>query len=91
MILEVLLDAVIDTLKLLPFLFLTYLLMEYLESRTGEKSADALGRMGKIGPLFGGAVGVVPQCGPFSCPLQMKCFPFLFRRQLHLRRSSGSF
>lgn len=63
MILDVLLDAVIDTLKLLPFLFLTYLLMEYLESRTADKSADALGRMGKIGPLFGGAVGVVPQCG----------------------------
>ncbi|MBQ2627289.1 MAG: arsenic efflux protein, partial [Eubacterium sp.] len=63
MILDVLLDAVIDTLKPLPFLFLTYLLMEYLESRTADKSADALGRMGKIGPLFGGAVGVVPQCG----------------------------
>ena len=39
MILDVLLDAVIDTLKLLPFLFLTYLLMEYLESRTDENPA----------------------------------------------------
>ncbi|MBR2189262.1 MAG: arsenic efflux protein [Eubacterium sp.] len=63
MVLDVLLDAVIDTVKLLPFLFLTYLLMEYLEHKTGDKSAQALRRMGHLGPLFGGAVGVVPQCG----------------------------
>lgn len=60
---EALTDAAFDTLKLLPFLFLTYLLMEYLESRTEEKTAGALRRVGRLGPLFGGAVGVIPQCG----------------------------
>lgn len=60
---DALTDAVLDTVKLLPFLFLTYLLMEYLESRTGEKTERALSNMGRFGPLFGGAVGVIPQCG----------------------------
>lgn len=63
MVFDVLLDAVIDTVKLIPFLLLTYLLMEYLEQKTADRSAEALGKMGKIGPLFGGAVGIVPQCG----------------------------
>lgn len=63
MFLGALLDAVIDTLKLLPFLFITYLFMEYLESRTEDASTNALRKMGRLGPLFGGAVGVVPQCG----------------------------
>ncbi len=60
---DALADAVIDTLKLLPFLFLTYLLMEYLEDRTEEKTAESLKKVGRMGPLFGGAVGVIPQCG----------------------------
>lgn len=63
MLTDVLADAVLDTLKLLPFLFLTYLLMEYLESRTEEKTANALRKVGRWGPVFGGAVGIIPQCG----------------------------
>ena len=63
MLRDVLADAVLDTLKLLPFLFLTYLLMEYLESRTEEKTANALRKVGRWGPVFGGAVGIIPQCG----------------------------
>ncbi len=62
-IIDALADAAIDTVKLLPFLFLTYLLMEYLEDRTEEKTGNALKKVGRIGPLFGGAVGVIPQCG----------------------------
>ena len=56
-------DAVVDTVKLIPFLFITYLIMEYLESRTSDKSAALLARTGRFGPLFGASVGVVPQCG----------------------------
>ena len=63
MVLDALLDAVIDTAKLLPFLFLTYLFMEWLERRTEARSAEGLRRVGRFGPLFGGVVGVVPQCG----------------------------
>ena len=63
MFLSVLWEAVIDTLKLLPFLFLTYLVMEYIEHKTKESSKSLLGKAGRIGPLLGGLVGAVPQCG----------------------------
>lgn len=52
-----------DTVKLIPFLFLTYLAMEYLENRAGQKTVTILSRTGKKGPLIGGILGVVPQCG----------------------------
>ena len=55
--------AALDTLKLLPFLFLTYLLMEILEQMAGDKAEAAVRRAGKWGPLMGGALGAVPQCG----------------------------
>ena len=61
--LDVLLDAVIDTLKLLPFLFLSYLLMEFLEHNSSDKARNLLRRSGQIGPLVGSALGVIPQCG----------------------------
>ena len=48
---------------LLPFLFLTYLLMEFLEHKTGERAEAAISRAGRVGPLFGGLLGAVPQCG----------------------------
>lgn len=60
---DVLADAVIDTVKLIPFLFLTYLLMEWLEEKTGEKAVSMIRRNGKWGPVIGAALGVVPQCG----------------------------
>ncbi len=56
-------DALLDTLKLLPFLFLSYLLMEYLEHRSGDATQNWLRRAGRIGPLLGGSLGVLPQCG----------------------------
>ena len=56
-------DAGIDTLKLLPFLFLTYVIMEWLERSTGEKQERMLKKAGAMGPLFGGLAGIVPQCG----------------------------
>lgn len=60
---DVILDTLLDAAKLLPFLFLTYLLMEYLEHRSGDATGRLLGRSGRIGPLIGGLLGVVPQCG----------------------------
>lgn len=60
---DVCLDALKDTARLVSFLFLTYLLMEYLEHRTGEKSKAAIEKAGKFGPLIGGIVGAFPQCG----------------------------
>lgn len=52
-----------DTLKLLPFLFLTYLLMEILEHKAGDGLKNAIARAGRLGPLVGALLGLVPQCG----------------------------
>ncbi len=60
---EILWHTLLDTLKLLPFLFLTYLLMEFLEHKSGNAAENWLRRSGKIGPLIGGAFGILPQCG----------------------------
>ena len=60
---DVLQDAVLDTLYLLPFLFVTYLLMEWLEHMTGARTQEAIRRAGKAGPAIGALLGVVPQCG----------------------------
>lgn len=48
---DILLDAGIDTLKLIPFLFITYLIMEYLEHKLSDKSKEKIKKSGKFGPL----------------------------------------
>lgn len=60
---EILLHTLLDTVKLIPFLFLTYLLMEFLEHKAGNAAENLLRRSGKVGPLLGGALGILPQCG----------------------------
>lgn len=60
---DIILDALLDTARLIPFLFLTYLAMEYLEHKTGSKTRAAIERAGKWGPLAGGMLGAFPQCG----------------------------
>lgn len=61
--LDVLLDTVIDCLKMLPILFLAYLLMEFLEQKAGEKINRAVVKVGYAGPVLGSALGIIPQCG----------------------------
>ena len=61
--LDVLLDTLLDTLKLLPFLFLAYLFMEFLEHKSGGAAERWLRRSGKVGPLVGAGLGILPQCG----------------------------
>ena len=61
--LDALLDAVIDSLKILPFLFLTYLAMEYLESHTEDRVHSLVKQAGWMGPFWGSLLGAVPQCG----------------------------
>lgn len=60
---DAILDAVFDSLKILPFLFVTYLIMEYLESHTEDRVRDLVKRAGWMGPFWGGLLGAVPQCG----------------------------
>ena len=61
--LDILADATIDTLKLVPFLLATYIAMEWLEHKTGTKTQEAVRKAGSAGPIIGAALGVVPQCG----------------------------
>lgn len=63
LVVDILLDAFKDTIILVPFLWVTYLVMEALESAAGQRAARAVQKAGAAGPLIGGLLGVVPQCG----------------------------
>ncbi len=52
-----------ESINLLPLLFITYLIMEIMEHRTGKAAEDQIRRAGKFGPVWGGILGIVPQCG----------------------------
>ena len=63
MITDALMDAIIDTVKLIPFLLVTYMAMEYMEHKTEKNTTAMLEKAGRFGPLIGGAAGMLPQCG----------------------------
>ncbi|MBE6040060.1 MAG: hypothetical protein E7219_03745 [Clostridiales bacterium] len=64
---EIFIDSLMDTIKdtatLLPFLFVTYLAMEWLERRTEDQSVALLSSVGRFGHLLGAGIGLIPQCG----------------------------
>ena len=60
---EIIEETLIDSIKLLPFLFITYLIMEYIEHKTSKKSKEIIKKSGKFGPAIGSILGVFPQCG----------------------------
>ena len=60
---HVLWHALLDTLTVLPFLFLTYLLMEFLEHHAGDRAMAIIKRAGRGGPAIGAVLGLLPQCG----------------------------
>lgn len=62
-IIDTLMDTVIDCLRILPFLFIAYLIMEYIEHKISDKTRNTIKKSGKFGPILGGALGLVPQCG----------------------------
>ena len=55
--------TLIDTIKLVPFLFITYIIMELIEHYAGEKTENVIKKSGKFGPVLGAILGVIPQCG----------------------------
>ena len=61
--LDLIIDVLLDSLKVLPFLFGAYLLIELLETVSEEKTVALVHKAGKWGPVFGGTLGVIPQCG----------------------------
>ena len=60
---KILIDALLDTLKLAPFLYLMFVLMEFIEHKASKKTLNMLARSGRISPLVGALCGAVPQCG----------------------------
>ncbi len=62
-LIEALEHALLDTLKMLPFLAVAFLILEYIEAKLEEKSSSVIQKAGKAGPLAGGLMGLVPQCG----------------------------
>ncbi len=60
---EIIIDALIDSALMIPFLLAIYIGIEYLEIRFGGKIRDKVQRVGKAGPALGSVFGVVPQCG----------------------------
>ena len=63
MLVDVIAESVLDTLELVPFLFVTYLAMEALEHSTGGRMQGLVARAGHAGPVVGSLLGAIPQCG----------------------------
>ena len=61
--LDILLDTLLDSIKMLPFLFGAYLMMEYMEHKASDRIRSALAKTGRLGPAVGALLGCVPQCG----------------------------
>lgn len=60
---EIILETLIDGLKLIPFLFVAFLLIEIIEHKLSGKSKKIISKSGKFGPILGSALGMFPQCG----------------------------
>ena len=62
-LIDALKDTLLDTLKIAPFLFVIYLLMEYIEHKADDRTKNFIAKSGRFGPVLGGVLGAIPQCG----------------------------
>ena len=60
---EIIIDTLIDGIKLIPFLFVAFLIIELIEHKISNKNKHLISKTGKLGPLFGSLLGIFPQCG----------------------------
>lgn len=60
---EIIMDTLIDGLKLIPFLFVAFLIIELIEHKLSNKNKGLISKTGRFGPLFGSILGAFPQCG----------------------------
>lgn len=63
LIIGCLLDALLDSAKILPFLLIAFLIIEIIEHKLGDNTKRLITRSGKYGPAIGGLFGAIPQCG----------------------------
>lgn len=60
---DIIIDTIIDILKLIPFLFVAFLLIELLEHKLTNKNKDIIAKSKRLGPVIGALLGIIPQCG----------------------------
>jgi len=60
---DIVLDTLIDGAKLLPFLFIAFLIIELIEHKFSKKTVEVISKSDKFGPFLGGIFGALPQCG----------------------------
>lgn len=60
---DIIIDTIIDVLKLIPFLFIAFLLIEVLEHKLTNKNKNIITKSKKFGPVIGAFLGIIPQCG----------------------------
>ena len=60
---EVIIDTILDCLKIIPFLFIAFLIIEFFEHKLSHKTEKTIKKAGKFGPLIGSILGALPQCG----------------------------
>ena len=60
---DVLMDGLLDTLKIVPYLFVTFIILEFIEHKLTNNNQKLLSKNKKIGPLVGSILGGLPQCG----------------------------
>ena len=61
--LEIIIDTIKDGIKLLPFLLIAFIIIEYFEHKFTNNNKKIIKKSGKFGPLFGSLLGLIPQCG----------------------------
>ncbi len=61
--LDVIIDTLIDSIKILPFLFISYLIIEFIEHKSSKKIEKVLSTSGKYSKVAGSLLGIIPQCG----------------------------
>lgn len=60
---NIIIDTLLDTIKLIPFLFIAFLIIELLEHKITDKSKKVITKSKKYGPILGSLIGIIPQCG----------------------------
>lgn len=60
---DVIIDTLIDSIKLLPFLFIAFILIEVFEHKFSKKTKNRLSKSNRFGPVIGSIFGIIPQCG----------------------------
>lgn len=60
---DIIKDTLIDSIKLIPFLFMAFLIIELIEHKLSKKSTQIIYKSGKFGPIMGSLLGAFPQCG----------------------------